>query len=128
MITDIISGALKLGSELIEDKDKKTEYAFKTMDAMLTSKTYRLVDATVKLAYASEQITKGLIRPIFSAGLFIWGVLNPDDLAKLHELGTVGDMGIAAVFGAAPGWMVSRHAEKKVKAEKSKIDWDEIGD
>ncbi len=125
-ITDLVTGALKLGSELIEDKDLKAQLAADTVKAMLASRTYRWTDALVKMAYASEQITKGLIRPLFSVGMFVYGVTNPDKMQELHALGTVGDMGIAAVFGAAPAWGMSRHGEKKIKAQKSQVEWDEI--
>jgi hypothetical protein len=30
-------------------------------------------------------------------------------------MGTVGELAVAATFGAAPSWMVSRHVEKSNK-------------
>lgn len=115
----IIEGALGIGMKYLESQDKKEQLALDTVKAMLESKTYKFVDALVKLAYASEQIMKGLIRPVFSCGLFLYGLLNPEQLVKLHELGTVGDMGIATIFGAAPAWGYSRHKEKQTKTEST---------
>jgi len=112
MIPGIILGALKLGSELIEDKDKKNELAFKTMEKLLESKTYRLVDALVKLAYATEIITKGLIRPLGATALMVFGIY-----AKANGIET-GDLVDAACFGSLPAWGVSRHQEKIQKAKK----------
>ena len=119
----LVSAALEIGKELVEDKDKKSELAFQTMEKMLDSKTYRWVDGLVKLSYAAEQITKGLIRPLASVGMFVYGIANPDVLTQLHALGTVGDVGIAAMFGSAPAWGLSRHAEKKKKAPKKEPEW-----
>lgn len=112
----VIEGVLNIGMKYLDSQDKKEQLALDTVKSMLESKTYRFVDAVVKLAYASEQISKGLIRPVFSCGLFIYGLLHPEQLKALHELGTVGDMGIATVFGAAPAWGYSRHKEKQKPA------------
>jgi len=120
MILSIVDAALKIGAELVEDKDKKAELAYSTLDALLKSKTYAFVDALVKLSFASEQIIKGLVRPLVSTGMFVYGVLNPDVLAQLHALGTAGDIGVAAMLGSAPAWGYSRHQEKKRKEP----DWD----
>lgn len=124
----IIPGLFKIGDKLIEDKDKRYEYAFKVqemafrmMEVMLSTKTYPWIDGLVKLSYAADQIIKGLFRPVFSVGLFVYGILNPDMLQNLHSLGIVGDAGIVGMFGAFPAWMKSRHDEKKAKAEKQTI-------
>ena len=115
MILSLVDAALQIGKELVEDKDKKAELAYSTMEKLLDSKTYRWVDGMVKLSYAAEQITKGLIRPIASVSMFIYGVMNPEVLQQLHALGTAGDVGIAAMLGSAPAWGVGRHIEKKKK-------------
>ena len=113
----LVEGVLNVGMKYIESKDKKEELTLKTVESMLNSKTYRFVDAIVKLAYASEQITKGLLRPLFSIGMFIFGLLNIDIMKQLIELGVVGEAAVAAIFGSAPAWGYSRHKEKVKKAE-----------
>lgn len=117
-IVGLIPGLFKLGSELIEDPDKKTEFAFKTQELynnlamkLLDTKTYPWVDALVKLAYASESIVKGLIRPIGSFALA--------GFAGYCELNSIplSDTAQALLYGAPVGWGVSRHVEKSKKAE-----------
>jgi len=122
LLTSLLPSLFSLGGKLIEDKDKRAEFAFKVqemafkqMEVLINAKTYPWVDALVKMAYASEQIVKGLFRPVVSAGLFVYGIMNPDMLKSLHELGIAGDAGIVGVFGAFPAWMKSRHDEKKKK-------------
>lgn len=110
-----IDNASKLISEYIEDPDKKAEITARTIEAMLNNKTTKYVDAIVKLAYASEAIMKGLIRPVFSIGVFIYGLDNPDVIVRLHEMGAIGDLVIGTIFGAAPAWGYSRHKEKNKK-------------
>jgi hypothetical protein len=118
----MIPGMFKLGGKLIEDKDKKAEYAFKVQEMMqalafklLETKTYPWIDGLVKLSYAAESIVKNLFRPVASAGLFLYAMANPEMLEQLHAMGAIGDAGIAGMFGAFPGWMASRHSEKKKK-------------
>lgn len=127
---NLVLGALgvfgKLGGKLIEDKDKKTEFAFKTleigqkfMEVMLNTKTYPQVDALVKLSYAGEQIVKGLLRPIGSflmAGFAVYAELNGIELSEPIQI---------LLFGAPVGWGVSRHQEKKAKAKKQIVEEDE---
>lgn len=97
---------LVLGNKFIEDPDKKAEYAYKTMDRMLSSKTYVWIDALVKLSFAMEQITKGLLRPLGSVAMFgfsayctINGIVLPPMIAEM-------------LFGAPLAWGYSRHVEK----------------
>ncbi len=130
MIIPLLGMIGKIGSKLIVDKDKKIEFAFKTqevaleyMKAMMNVKTYPWVDALVKLAYASEQIVKGLIRPIGSAILFAWGLYNPDMIKQLHELGPMGDLAITAIFGSLPAWGVDRGLSKRKKKKTNDDDW-----
>lgn len=121
-ILSILPDLTSLADQLIEDKDKKAEYAFKLQElamqyqqTLITTKTSPKVDAGVKLLYAISDIGQKLWRPALSGFAFIWGLFNPEDLMRLHELGTVGDAGIAAVFGSAPAWGYSRHVEKQKK-------------
>ena len=102
----------KLGDKLIEDKDKKTEFAFKTqeltfktMEVLLQTKTYPFVDALVKLMYAA----KVFIRPIGSlamAGFAAYCAVNNIELNEVIQ---------TTLFGAPVAWGVSRHVEKKRK-------------
>lgn len=125
LLAGLIPGLLKLGDKLIVDKDKKAEYAFKVQEMsqelafkLLETRTYPWVDALVKLAYASTQIIKGLFRPLMSGALLVWVMVDPGVLDRLQALGDVGQLAIAAIFGSFPGWMVSRHQEKKKKLER----------
>ena len=130
LLGSVVPSLFKLGDKLIEDKDKKIEFAFKTqemtfkmMEVMLATKTYPWIDGLIKLAYASEQLVKGLFRPIISGGLFIYGIMHPELLKQLHEVGLGGDAGILGMFGAFPAWMKSRHDEKKAKPVIDDDDW-----
>lgn len=116
----LLTGLLNVGGKMIQDRDKQAEFAFKVAEMghelalkLLETKTYPWIDGLVKLSYASEAMIKGLVRPVFSAGLFIYGLSNPEVLQSLHEMGAVGDAGIAGMFGSFPTWMASRHIEKK---------------
>jgi hypothetical protein len=123
LLASMLPGLFKIGDKLIEDKDKKMEYAFKVqemyfkqMEILINMKTYPWLDGLIKLAYASETIIKGLFRPVASAALFAYGLFNPDVLQNLHDnYGAMGDAIIATIFGALPSWGVSRHVEKKRK-------------
>ena len=114
----LIAGLFNLGGKLIEDKDKKTEYAFKVMELMLNVKTYPIIDALVKLSYASEQIMKGLFRPVGAAamtGFAMWASYKGVTLDTAAQ---------TVLYGAFPAWGASRHAEK-AKA-KAQVDWEDI--
>lgn len=115
----------KLGDKMIEDKDsrlafvqKQQELAHEMAMALLQQKTYPWMDALVKMAYASEAIIKGLFRPVFSCGLFIWGLLNPESIAELQKLEFGGDVAVATIFGAAPAWGVDRAMDKRRKKKR----------
>ena len=121
LFTALIPGLFKIGDKMIEDKDQKAEYAFKVqemafkqMETLLSVTTYPWVDALVKLSYASEQVIKGLFRPIITAVAFGFGVyfeLNNIEVSALVE---------SILFGSFPAWGVSRHIDKK----KPKDEWD----
>ena len=125
LITSLLPGLFKIGDKLIADKDKKAEYAFKVqemffkqMEALIAAKTYPWVDALVKLAYASEQIIKGLFRPIASAGMLVFAMY-----CELNAIG-LSDGVQAILYGAFPAWGYSRHQCKK--KEKEHIDpWED---
>lgn len=105
----LLSGILSIGKELIEDKDKKNEFADKAMERLLATETHPFVDAVVKLSYAADQITKGLLRPLGAAVMTAFGIYA-------HLNGIEIDGALHAMFdGAFPAWGASRHAEKARK-------------
>jgi len=122
----LMPSIFKLGGKLIQDADKRAEYAFKCQEMMnnfmmkmLDTKTYPWVDGLVKLAYASEAIIKGLFRPVVASGLFVWGLMNPEVLVKLQAMeGMGGDIATTAVFGSFPAWLADRGIEKARKVNK----------
>ena len=108
---------------MIADEDKKSEFAFKVqemafkqMETLINAKTYPWVDALVKLAYASEQIIKGLFRPIGAA--VMTGFVIYAEVTGIQLSGTVETLLVAAF----PGWMASRHSSKKTEAKKDDSD------
>lgn len=118
-LVSLIPGLFKLGSELIEDPDKRTEFAFKTQELyhqlaikLLETKTFPWVDALVKLAYASEAIVKGLIRPLGSFALA--GFAAYCDIKGIALSDTVSTL----LYGAPIAWGTSRHVEKRSQAKK----------
>ncbi len=127
LLTSLVPSLFKLGDKLIEDKDKKAEYAFKVQDMvqtmslkLLETKTYPWIDGLVKLAYAGGAITKGLLRPIGAA--IMTGFVMYAELRGI-QLST----GIEAIMaGAFPAWGASRYSEKKKgidKKEEEDYDW-----
>jgi len=120
----IINAVSTLGSKFIADKDKQTEFAFmtqelafKTMETLLTAKTYPWVDGLVKLLYTLQIF----IRPAIGGAMTVFG-------AYMHYKGTPMDGVAQTIFdGAFPAWGVSRHVEKQNKAKKKDI-WDDYGD
>lgn len=122
-LTSLIPGLFKLGSELIEDPDKKTEFAFKTQELyhqlatkLLDTKTFPWVDALVKLAYASEAIVKGFIRPVGSFALAAFAAYC--DVKGI----TLSDTVSTLLYGAPIAWGTSRHIEKREKAKSSTVE------
>lgn len=116
----LLSSITAIGGKMVLDRDKQAEFAFKSLEMahelalkLLDTPSYKWVDALVKIAYASESLIKGLFRPLASALLIGYSLMNPDIIDKLHNMGPVGDAVLVAIFGSFPGWMASRHAEKK---------------
>lgn len=115
LLTPIFGGLIDIGKELITDKDKQIEYAFKTQEIMLEfskvligTQTTPWVDATVKLLYALQTFW----RPLVGAAMTAFG-------AYCHYKGVSMDAGLHAIFdGAFPAWGASRHIEKVKKIEK----------
>lgn len=111
-LLSLVPGLFKLADKFIEDKDKKAEFYVQMMNKMLDTKTYPWVDALVKLSYASEQIIKGLFRPIGAALMTAFGVY-------CHLKGIdIGPTAQVIFDGALPAWGTSRHIEKSAQKEK----------
>lgn len=124
LFTSLIPSLFKLGDKMILDQDKKAEFAFKVqemtfkqMEQLTNTKTYPWVDALVKLAYASEQIIKGLFRPIASAGMLVFAMY-----CEINEI-ALSDGVQAILYGAFPAWGVSRHIDKKKKDDTGDLGW-----
>lgn len=124
LFASLLPSIFKLGDKMILDEDKKAEFAFKVqemafkqMETLINAKTYPWVDALVKLSYASEQIVKGLFRPLGAAamtGFLFYAEINDIQLSGAVE---------ALCAAAFPGWMTSRHIDKQKKKE-STDGWD----
>lgn len=118
ILTSVLPGLFSLGGKLIEDKDKRAEYAFRvqqmTQDMamkLLETQTYPWIDGLVKLAYAGEAIIKGLFRPIVSAcmtGFVVYAEVSGIQLSAAVE---------GVLIAAFPAWGVSRHVSKKKETE-----------
>lgn len=120
ILGSIVPSLFKMGDKLIEDKDKRNEYAFKAMELtndmalkLLDTKTYPWIDALVKLAYAGEAIVKGLLRPLGS--LVLAGFAAYCDIKGIELSGAVETL----LYGSPLAWGYSRHQEKK----KVSDDW-----
>lgn len=118
-IVAAISAIARIGDKFIEDKDKRTEFAykaqelaFKSMEVMLTTKTVPWVDATVKILYALKAFFRPVVGGLMTA-FGAWAHVKGMDLGALH-----------AVFdGAFPAWGVSRAVEKVKKRDKDEDEW-----
>ena len=120
LFASLLPSIFKLGDKMIVDEDKKAEFAFKVqemafkqMETLINAKTYPWVDALVKLSYASEQIVKGLFRPLGAAamtGFLFYAEINDIQLSGAVE---------ALCAAAFPGWMTSRHIDKQKKKENT---------
>ena len=107
---DIVKGLIGLGSEFIEDKDKRNEFNYKAMElnnqmnlAIMNKETHPWVDAAVKLLYAFNS----LWRPLGSAAMTGFAIYA---WAKGIEIDATGHTILASAF---PGWMTSRHFNKQ---------------
>jgi len=122
LLATALPSLLGLGGKMIEDKDKKTEYAFKSLEltnkvimALINTKTIPWVDALVKLAYAGDAIIKSLFTPVLTAIAFGFGLyfeLNSIEISTGVE---------AILFGSFPSWRIARQKEKNAKMETDKI-------
>ena len=121
LLTSFLPSLFNVGGKMIEDKDKKNEYAFKVLEmanqvviALINTKTVPWVDALVKLAYAGDAIIKSLFTPILTAVGFGFGIyfeLNNIEVSATTEV---------ILFGSFPAWRVARQKEKNAKIERQK--------
>jgi hypothetical protein len=123
VLQTILPGLFNLGDQLIEDKDKKAEYAFKVQQMyfdmavkLLDTKTYPWIDGVVKLAYASTAIVKGLIRPVGSLGAMVFVAYCSINGIELSD--TIETIMVALL----PAWGVSRYKEKMSKKDEDTND------
>ena len=125
VLMGLLPNIFKLGGKLIQDADKRAEFAFRVQEMvnafmmkMLETKTDPWVDALVKIAYAGESIIKGLFRPLGSAAMFVFAIYAEIEGIALSE-------GVQAIlYGSFPAWGASRHIEKGKK--KKEEDWDDF--
>ena len=115
-LVSLLPSLFKLGDKLIEDKDKKAEFANNIATKLLDTSTYKWVDALVKLAYASEAIIKGLFRPIGAACMMAFAIYAELTSIELSESIQV------MLYGSPLAWGYSRHKEKQ-KSSYEDEDW-----
>ncbi|RMH12698.1 MAG: hypothetical protein D6698_15075 [Gammaproteobacteria bacterium] len=108
-ILGIVPNVLKLADKMILDKDKKAEFAFKTLEMqnqliekLVTMETIPWVDATVKLFGAVVMLG----RPIGSFLLTAFGVYAQYKGIELSDAATT------VTLGAFPAWMGAREVHK----------------
>jgi len=124
LLTSFLPSLFNIGGKMIEDKDKKNEYAFKVLEmsnqvilALVNTKTVPWVDALVKLSYAGDAIIKSLFTPVLTAVGFGFGLyfeLNHIEVSTTVEM---------ILFGSFPAWRVARQKEKnaKIALDKQKV-------
>jgi hypothetical protein len=108
----LFKGLLNLGSEFIEDKDKRNEFNMRVKESenefntvLIQTKTTPIVDAIVKLLYAFIPF----FRPVGSFLMTAFGIYA-------HWKGLEIDvMNHGLLDSAFPLWMGSRHVEKNKK-------------
>jgi hypothetical protein len=119
LIAELVTSMIGVGKELIVDKDKQIEFAFKLQEQhaaltekLLTMQTSPKVDAFVKIMYAIQEVVLPLLRPVGSAAMTAFGVY-----AHTHNVQI--DPAIQYIFdGAFPGWMTSRHFNKQKELDR----------
>lgn len=119
-IIPIVMEVISAGRKMIPDKDKAAEYEAQAEENMVRLLEALSAQTTTPKADAFVKIITALValgRPIGSFGLFVFGLFNLDLMQQLASMGTVGELAVGATFGAAPGWMASRHVEKATKAK-----------
>ena len=116
LIDSLIGAAANIGGKLIEDKDKKAEFAFKTlelaqraMEVLLNTKTYPWIDGMVKLLYGVKELIVPMFRPVGSFAMAAFAAYCDTHGIPLSD--TVSTL----LYGAPVAWGTSRHIEKSRK-------------
>jgi hypothetical protein len=113
-VAGVFKGLFGVVDQLVEDKDKKNEIFLKMAEmqnqlniVLMQLKTVPWVDATVKLLFAFRDLVLPLLRPVVGAlmtGYAAYAETNGINLSPVVQ---------AALAAAFPGWMYSRHTEKR---------------
>lgn len=131
-LTELFNNLIGVGKELIVDKDKQIEFAFKISEmhhqllhALMTMNTTPKVDAFVKILYALKEVIIPMFRPVFSGLPWLALLISPEHVVNVityikTNLGPeyAGPI-VTGLYGAFPAWMYSRHKEKSAKKEGS---------
>lgn len=110
-VSKAIKSVSDLISEFIEDPDKKAELTVKLSEVLLTTTTTPKTDAFVKILLAFRDIIIPMFRPVGSIAMAVFGAWCIKEGVELPEPIQY------ILFGAPIGWGLSRHGEKKAKAE-----------
>jgi hypothetical protein len=117
----VLTGILELAKKLIPDKDRFKELETEVTKAgiefdrlLMGTTTAPWVDATVKLMYAFERFFTSLWRPL---GTFALTAFAGYCDAKGIQLSETVEM---LLYGAFPGWGVSRHMHKAEELKRKK--------
>jgi hypothetical protein len=124
-IAELFNNLIGVGKELIVDKDKQIEFAFKIAELqaqlsekMLTMQTTPKVDAFVKVLYAFKELILPMFRPLVSAlpwMMLLWSpetVINTINLVSMKLGEPYSGMIITGLYSMFPAWGYSRHKEK----------------
>lgn len=114
IIGSLFGGLIDTVKEVVPDKDKQLELTTKMLEhqlefqkVMLAQSTVPWVDALVKLAYAGEQIVKGLVRPVASVAMGAFAAWAAYKQVPMPQE-------LLLMFGGAPlAWGLSRHLKDK---------------
>lgn len=113
-ITDVFGKLFGVVDQLVEDKDKKNEIVLKIAELqnqlsvqLVQTQTVPWVDGTVKLLFAFRDIVIPLFRPVVATAMTAYVVY-----AEVNGI-TLSPMVEALFASAFPGWMASRHVNKK---------------
>jgi hypothetical protein len=125
---DLLDDLVGFAGKFFPDKDKAAEFALKAEELkqqialkLLSTTTTPRADAFVKIVYALGDVSKGLARPLGSAIAFLFGMTHPEMVQAAAQALPADAQWLvpAATFGAFPGWMTSRHFNKKGEKEET---------
>ena len=113
-VVDVFGKIFGVVDQLVEDKDKKNEIVLKLAEMqnqlslqLVQQQTIPWVDATVKLLFAFRDIIIPMFRPVVATAMTAYVVYAETNGITLSPM-------VEALFASAfPGWMASRHVNKK---------------